>query len=67
MPGPPLAGQTAVVGAPPEEDPQSVTVVPESFFYKGLPGSDMYIGPLDVILNKGFNFSQVENRDRRIF
>jgi hypothetical protein len=67
VPGPPVAGQTAVLGAPPEEDTQSVTVVSESFFYKGLPGSDMYVGPLDVILNKGFNFSQVANRDRRIF
>lgn len=38
------------------------------FFYTGLTyGSDAYLGPLDVLLNKGFDLAQVENRDRRIF
>ena len=39
----------------------------DSYFYKGLPGSDDYVGPIDVLLNKGFNFAQAENRTRRIF
>jgi hypothetical protein len=38
------------------------------YFYHGLPfGSDAYLGPIDVLLNKGFNMSQAANRDRRIF
>jgi len=37
-----------------------------AYFYHGLPGSDQYVGPLDMVLNYGFNFAQVENRDRRI-
>jgi hypothetical protein len=39
----------------------------DSYFYKGLPGSDAYSGPFDVLLNKGFNFAQAENRSRAIF
>jgi hypothetical protein len=38
-----------------------------TYFYTGLPGSDDYVGPLDVFLNKGFNFAQAENRSRAIF
>ena len=39
----------------------------DSYFYHALPGSDSYAGPLDVLLNKGFNFAQAENRTRAIF
>jgi hypothetical protein len=39
----------------------------DTYFYTGLPGSDDYVGPIDVLLNKGFNFAQAENRTRRIF
>jgi hypothetical protein len=38
-----------------------------AYFYTGLPGSDDYVGPFDVLLNKGFNFAQAENRSRAIF
>lgn len=38
-----------------------------SYFYRNRPGSDQYMGPFDVLLNKGFNLAQAENRDRRIF
>jgi len=43
------------------------TLPADAYYYKGLPGSDMYVGPFDVVLNKGFNFAQAENRTRRIF
>jgi hypothetical protein len=37
-------------------------------FYKGRPyGTDAYMGPLDVILNKGFAVAQFNNRNRYIF
>ncbi len=39
----------------------------DTYFYTGLPGSDYYVGPIDVWLNKGYNFSQAENRSRAIF
>ena len=38
------------------------------FFYRGLTyGSESNVGPLDVVLNKGFDLAQVGNRERRIF
>jgi hypothetical protein len=37
------------------------------YFYRDLPGSNEYVGPLDVLLNKAFNMSQATNRSRRIF
>ena len=38
------------------------------FFYRGLTyGSESNVGPLDVLLNKGFDLAQVSNRERRIF
>jgi hypothetical protein len=43
------------------------TVGTTAYFYRNRPGSDQYLGPLDVLLNKGFNLAQAENRDRRIF
>lgn len=39
----------------------------DTYFYTGLRGSDDYVGPFDVLLNKGFNFAQAENRSRAIF
>jgi len=65
--GSPVMGQSAVGAPPSDEQVESIAVESKSFFYKGLPGSDQYVGPIDVILNKGFNFSQVVNRERRIF
>jgi hypothetical protein len=38
-----------------------------AYFYSGLPGSDQYVGPLDVVVSFAYNFSQAQNRDRRIF
>lgn len=37
------------------------------YFFRDLPGSDQYGGPIDVLLNKGFNMAQASNRDRAIF
>jgi hypothetical protein len=38
------------------------------FFYRGLTyGSESIVGPLDVLLNKGFDLAQVGNRERQIF
>ena len=39
----------------------------DAYFFKDLPGSDQYVGPLDVLLNKGFNLAQASNRDTHIF
>jgi hypothetical protein len=40
----------------------------EYLFYKGRPyGTDAYMGPLDVILNKGYAVAQFNNRNRYIF
>lgn len=40
----------------------------EFYFYKGRPyGSDAYMGPLDVLLNKGYAVAQFNNRNRYIF
>lgn len=60
------------IGAPcavaAQQEPLRAPDLPEdSYFYKGLRGSDDYVGPFDVLLNKGFNFAQAENRTRRIF
>ena len=64
----PLAGQRVDTARPPAEDTaQSVAVERPSYFYRGLPGSDQYVGPIDVLLNKAFNMSQATNRSRRIF
>lgn len=38
-----------------------------AYFFGDRPGSDQYVGPFDVILNKGFNLAQAVNRDRAIF
>ena len=41
---------------------------PQPAFYLGLPyGSDAYMGPIDVILNKGFAVAQFNNRNRYVF
>jgi hypothetical protein len=53
-------------------DPDSSIIQPDSldnfFFYRGRPyGTDAYMGPLDVILNKGFAVAQFNNRNRYIF
>ena len=61
------AGQVAVADPVREDGSQSVSAESRSYFYKGLPGSDLYVGPIDVLLNHGFNWSQTLNRDRRIF
>ncbi len=38
------------------------------YFYRGLSyGSEAFMGPLDVILNKGFALAQIDAVDRRIF
>ena len=38
------------------------------FFYRGLTyGSESNVNPLDVLLNKGFDLAQVDNRGCRIF
>lgn len=38
------------------------------FFFHDLPyGSDAFMGPLDVILNKGFALSQTEAKSRKVF
>jgi hypothetical protein len=53
-------------------DPDS-SIVPaaelgEYYFYKGRPyGTDAYMGPLDVLLNKGYAVAQFNNRNRYIF
>jgi hypothetical protein len=54
-----VQGQTP----PPRRD----SLPEDTYFYTGLPGSDSYVGPFDVLLNKGFNFAQAENRSRDIF
>jgi len=62
-----LTGQTD--RTPPDSLGRPITtrVASDSYFFKDLPGSDQYVGPIDVLLNKGFNLSQAENRDRFIF
>lgn len=47
--------------------PPQATSRRTAYFFADLPGSDQYVGPLDVLLNKGFNMAQAVNRDRRIF
>lgn len=65
----PSAFGQAVGTEPPAPVGAAQTVEPaaRAYFYHGLPGSDLYVGPLDVILNKGFNMSQADNRERHIF
>ena len=46
---------------------QSTAARRTAFFFHDLPGSDQYVGPLDVVLNKGYNLAQAVNRDRAIF
>ena len=53
-------------------DPDSSLIAPEDradfYFYKGRPyGTDAYMGPLDVILNKGYAVARFNNRNRYIF
>lgn len=53
-------------------DPDS-SIIPSDelanyYFYKGRPyGTDAYMGPLDVLLNKGYAVAQFNNRNRYIF
>ncbi len=65
--GAPLSAQLGARPDPDAADDQSVAPASRAFFYKGLPGSDLYVGPFDVILNKGFNMAQTVNRDPYIF
>lgn len=60
----PLPGQDAVAL---DSADAAVRRTEASWFYRGRVGSDQYIGPIDVLLNKGFNLAQAENRERRIF
>lgn len=46
---------------------QTPTSEAPSYFYRDLPGSNGYVGPLDVLLNKAFNMAQATNRSRHIF
>lgn len=62
----PLSSQQA--GAPDTTTAPLPTVsARRSFFFSDRPGSDQYVGPMDVVLNKGFNMAQAVNRDRAIF
>ena len=47
--------------------PSASTGEEASFFYRDVPGSNQYVGPLDVLLNKAFNMSQATNRTQYIF
>jgi hypothetical protein len=67
-----LVGVIGAVAAPSAlqaqlDSPRRDSLRDDSYFYHGLPGSDAYAGPFDVLLNKGFNFAQAENRTRAIF
>ena len=53
---------------PDAPDSTSVRTPRPAFFYGSRPaGSDAVVGPLGLILNKGFQTAQVANRDRHIF
>lgn len=58
----PLAPQEA-----PRGDQRADSAPAPSYFFGDRPGLDQYVGPFDVLLNKGFNLAQAENRDRAIF
>ena len=61
----PVAGQ-AISLPPGTADPSSPDSV--GFFYHGLSyGSEAYLGPLDVLLNKGFAKTQISHHPREIF
>jgi hypothetical protein len=63
----PLTGQGNGSAPPSLDDAEAVPPAAPSYFYRDLPGSNEYVGPLDVLLNKAFNMSQATNRSRRIF
>ncbi|HUF76135.1 MAG TPA: hypothetical protein VMM35_07640 [Longimicrobiales bacterium] len=67
--GRPVAAQASGDGLPPIVDsPQIFASQPSPYyFYRDVPGSNRYVGPIDVMLNKAFNMSQATNRSRRIF
>lgn len=64
---------TAALGAPlapqetPQRDERGDSASAPSYFFGDRPGLDQYVGPFDVLLNKGFNLTQAANRDRAIF
>lgn len=62
----PLSSQQAEL---PDTTSASAQIVSahRAYFFSDLPGSDQYVGPVDVLLNKGFNMAQAVNRDRAIF
>ena len=62
-----LAAQNPTLDGAPVAETTLQATTPRTYFYRGLPGSNQYMGPFDVLLNKGFNLTQAANRDRRIF
>lgn len=63
----PLTGQKVVPPPGMGDGSGDVAEVRSAYFFGDRPGSDQYVGPLDVLLNKGFNLAQAVNRDRAIF
>lgn len=62
--GTPLQAQEAADSADAAGGPSSDV----GYFYRGLDyGSEAYMGPLDVLLNKGLALAQTEVVDRRVF
>ena len=66
------SARAPTVAAAQVADPDSSVISAEEldgfFYYRGRPyGSDAYMGPLDVILNKGYAVAQFNNRNRFIF
>lgn len=65
-----LAASLAAPAASQEPSPGSESVdgpLSRAYFFGDRPGLDQYVGPFDVLLNKGFNLAQAVNRDRAIF
>ena len=68
-----LACGAAAQDAALPEDTLAHATVPQDpnagpYFYRGLPyGSEAYMGPLDVLLNKGFALAQTETLSRKVF
>ena len=65
----PVAAQASGDALVPVVDSAQIVVSSSSpyYFYRDVPGSNRYVGPIDVLLNKAFNMSQATNRSRRIF
>lgn len=61
----PLSSQQA--GSPDTTTAPRTVSARGAFFFMDRPGSDQYVGPVDVVLNKGFNMAQAVNRERAIF